>query len=189
MSETIACSSQDFTSRAPCLSCLSTNQLWGLLLYTLAAQTDYEMPGDLGQLMSDSACLNCLTDKQLLEGVVGALAELTLENPDIKQIQSELACLNCATPTQLKSAVAFLLCRMQFMTSRILDSGIATLSGGSATVLSDHASSGNPILLSYQNVTGPIGTLISSTIVNGVSFVIESSNVGDANTVAWIIVA
>lgn len=69
----------------------------------------------------------------------------------------------------------------------ILDSGVATLVAGTATVLSASALAANPIVLGYYSVDGSLATVAYGTIVDGVSFVITSSNEEDTNKVSWVI--
>lgn len=187
MPEQVLCDTQSLVSRSPCLSCLSESQLWAVILYAISQQTDYSLPEDTGQLLADSSCLNCLTDKQLLESLAGILAEIYVEDKTVEQIRDAITCLFCTSPKQLKSAIAYLLCQTQFMNSRILDSGLAHLSGGTATVTNVNASASNPILLSYYSLNGNQATITYGSIVAGTSFVITSSNGSDTNWVAWSI--
>lgn len=85
---------------------------------------------------------------------------------------------------QLEESLLAVLC---MISSQVLDSGLATLSGGTATVLTTSASATNPILLSYFSLDGNLANVSYGTIVAGTSFVITSSNGADTNMVAWAI--
>ncbi len=70
----------------------------------------------------------------------------------------------------------------------VLDSGVATLAAGTATVLSSMSSATKAILLTYYSLDTTFATIGYSTVSAGVSFVITSSNATDTNKVAWAIV-
>jgi hypothetical protein len=73
------------------------------------------------------------------------------------------------------------------MNTQVLDSGLATLAGGTVTVSSASADASRPILLSYFSLNGNAATIDYANVVNGVSFTINSSFGGDTNMVAWAI--
>lgn len=68
------------------------------------------------------------------------------------------------------------------------DSGIATLSSGTVTVSSAEVNSSSEVFLTYKSTSGVQGVLSVGTIVDGVSFVIESSSESDNSTVTWGVV-
>jgi hypothetical protein len=73
------------------------------------------------------------------------------------------------------------------ISSQVLDSGLATLAGGTVTVPTTSASATNPILLTYFSLDGSSATISYGNVVPGTSFTINSSNSGDTNMVAWAI--
>ena len=100
--------------------------------------------------------------------------------PVVKAIDDEL-------PGSMKlAAVIYLLAQMS-NGPLVIESGIATLSGGTATVLTSNASPANTVLLSYYSKNGASASLSYGTVVTGVSFVINSSDSQDANSVSWAI--
>ncbi len=66
--------------------------------------------------------------------------------------------------------------------------GVATLSGGTATVSTTNVDTTSRIFLTYESSAFTnAGMLRVGTIVAGTSFVINSSNASDANKVNWLI--
>lgn len=95
-----------------CLACLSTTELLMLLVVILAdAGGTYTLPDDLSTLMQDAACWGCLSDKQLLQASVSALAQDIEADATLDEIRAKIACLKCANPGQIKSAIAMLICQ------------------------------------------------------------------------------
>ncbi len=66
--------------------------------------------------------------------------------------------------------------------------GVATLSAGAATVLTNRVTASSRIFLTVQTPGGAQGFLDTSTRVAGTSFTIASSSVLDTSTVAWLLV-
>lgn len=63
--------------------------------------------------------------------------------------------------------------------------GTVTLSGGTATVATDSVNTGDTIFTSIVTAVNP--GFITTTIVNGVSFTLTSSNGADASTLSYMI--
>ena len=52
----------------PCLQCLSEDQLKLLLIYSMNELFgQYDLPSEVPELLADSACYSCFTQKQLLQ--------------------------------------------------------------------------------------------------------------------------
>ena len=68
-----------------------------------------------------------------------------------------------------------------------ITSGEVILSGGTYTVSTSFVHTASKIFYGLKNPSNP-GFLYTSTIVDGVSFTIQSSNVLDASTVDFLIV-
>lgn len=64
--------------------------------------------------------------------------------------------------------------------------GTVTLSGGTATVLTNQVNTGDSVFLSMINAVNP--GFITTTIMNGVSFTLTSSNGVDGSTYSYMIV-
>ncbi len=64
--------------------------------------------------------------------------------------------------------------------------GSVTLSGGTATVLLNNVNTGDFISLNLTNSVSP--GFIRTSIIDGVSFTLTSSNVGDGSTFTYMII-
>lgn len=188
MSTPITCTPSELISYSPCVKCASENQKLAGLVYALAEESDYSLPGDTHSLLSDSACFNCMTDSQMLDALVNLFANRYLIGQEtISELIQNALCLSCATERQIKGALLYLICQ-NFMKPYILDSDVVQLAGGAATVASAYADPANPILLSYFSSSTSGSTLVYDNIVTGVSFNINSGNPADVNYVSWAIV-
>ena len=66
--------------------------------------------------------------------------------------------------------------------------GNAILVGGTVTVNTTAVGTNDVVMLTRKTSGGTIGTVITYTISNGVSFTITSDNVLDTSTFSWVIV-
>ena len=123
-------------------------------------------------------------------GIIAMLSSLiTLQSPssfDPNSIYSIVEYIDEMLPGSMKrAAIVYLLSQLSAGTS-VIESGVDSLSGGTKTIYSSNASSNNPIILtSYASGTASI--LVCNSIVDGVSFTINSSNPSDTSKVAWAI--
>lgn len=187
MSTPITCTPSELISYSPCVKCASENQKLAGLVYALAEESDYSLPGDTHSLLSDSACFNCMTDSQMLDALVNLFANRYLIGQEtISELIQNALCLSCATERQIKGALLYLICQ-NFMKPYILESDVVQLVGGSATVASSFADPANPIVLGYYSQNGTASTLGYQNIVAGVSFQIFSGTILDTNYVSWAI--
>lgn len=85
------------------------------------------------------------------------------------------------------AAIVYLMTQLA-VAPHFLDSGVATLVAGAATVASPLAHSTRTVLLSYFSLNGSISCVGYNNVVDGVGFDILSSFVGDTNQVAWAII-
>lgn len=76
----------------------------------------------------------------------------------------------------------------QIATGASPTAGNATLAAGTVTVSTTAAKTASVIMLTRKTSGGTIGTAITYTISNGVSFTINSDNVLDTSTFSWLIV-
>lgn len=176
----------ELLSQIPCLACLSEKDLQAVLLYILSTQTDYSLPDDLKTLIQDSSCVACFSKKEMLQTIISALANEFVTGETIPEIRDSMKCLQCATPQQIQAAITYLIIQVFTMSPRVLDSGIATLSSGSASVTSAFSHATNPVVLGYYSPNG--ATIRYDNITEGVGFMLFSSNPVDANKVSWAIV-
>lgn len=113
MALTITCN-KDILKLGPCLQCLSYQELLGVLVYVLSIQAGYSLPNDTNRLMRDSACIACLTDKDLLISLITSFAAPVFSSSTTTaQVRNATKCLLCANPQQLKAAIAFLVCKLE----------------------------------------------------------------------------
>jgi hypothetical protein len=126
----------------------------------------------------------------MLQAMAALQVGLYLPDQSVAEIQRHIKLLANAASSRLHAALTFLLCKtayQQFMNARVLDAGLATLSGGTVTVSSTSAAATNPILLTYYSLDGNAATITYGYVVAGVSFDISSSNGADTNMVSWAI--
>ena len=72
---------------------------------------------------------------------------------------------------------------------RPIDSGFAQLTAGTVTVSSRYSNSANGVHLTRNTTGGTVGHLTVGTVVNGTSFVINSSSATDTSRVFWTVFA
>lgn len=88
----------------------------------------------------------------------------------------------------LDTAIVFLLYQLALNNSTVLDSGVATLSSGAATVNTPYVKAANPVILTYYSLNNNAATIRYGSVVDGVSFVITSTNNSDSNKVSWAVI-
>lgn len=124
-------------------------------------------------------------------GMIAALAQYNIgQSPyfvDAAAVKGYVKYTDEKLPGSMKDAALVYFFGQMVRNPHILDSGLATLAGGTATVLSASAAATRAILLSYYSLDGNGATVRYGTIVDGVSFVITSSNGADTNQVSWAI--
>ena len=106
------CSSpSDLANAIPCLACLSQTELMCVMILALATSNGYTLPGDTNAVITDSKCVTCLTDKQMLQALAGLLAGSTLDGLTVTQMRARIKCLACANPRQLKATLLSQFCQ------------------------------------------------------------------------------
>ena len=112
MPQEIACKPSDLLSIAPCMSCLSTKQMWSVLLYLMILESSRDLREELTikKVMADSACWNCTTKTQRLQALITLLAS-GFEELSPETVTEEVKCLNCASESQIQAAIMYLFCR------------------------------------------------------------------------------
>lgn len=103
------CTAQAQVDERPCLECLSKKELLAVLLYLLAKQ-NYDLPSEIDNLASDSACFRCLSDKQKLQGLVNAVYVYFGETDTVEEIRESVKCLICFGDADLKAMLAQQIC-------------------------------------------------------------------------------
>lgn len=147
---------------------------------------------DPESLLAASECIDQVIPAGRMPAVIAYLLAVIAGGPT--DPQSLLAASNCIDKVipagMMQAVITALLCNInngQTMNTNLLDAGIAPLSGGNATVPTSAASASNVILLTYYSLNFSLASVGYSTIVNGVSFRINSSNGEDTNLVSWAI--
>lgn len=97
-------------STYPCFRCLSDQQLWlvaGILLCRILSP-DPNNECTVQELIENSACAHCFSDRQILQIAVALIAEYAADNGRIDSVDDliqEAVCLNCADPKLVRSIV------------------------------------------------------------------------------------
>lgn len=95
----------------PCFRCLSDQQLWlvlGIVLCRIVS-TDPDNECTVAEMVENSACAHCFSDRQILQIVVALIAKYAADNgriTDVDQLIQDAVCLNCADPKLVRSVVA-----------------------------------------------------------------------------------
>lgn len=101
------CTPSSLLASTPCVKCLSIKELWAVIVAILAIDAGKTQP----QVISDSACFTCLSEKQMLEAFVVLLGNAVLgSTTSLQTVIDEMHCLVCATDKQLHAAALKLLC-------------------------------------------------------------------------------
>lgn len=88
----------------PCLQCLNKSELLAVLVYVLATLNGKDVTTDLSTMMDDSACYNCLTEKQMLEGLIASLATNVIPaETTVTQMREYVKCLTCVDPNRIRA--------------------------------------------------------------------------------------
>ena len=88
----------------PCFSCLSDTELMAVLIYVLSELNGKDIATDLPEMMDDSACYNCLVEKQMFQGMLAALAVKVLpDGVTVNQLRNITKCLNCVDPNRMRA--------------------------------------------------------------------------------------
>lgn len=104
-----ACTKDGIAASWPCSACLNVDEIEAVIIYLLqeALGDDH----DVDQALEDAACLTCLDDRQMLEGIMKTLINSYTRNATIAEATPLVACWKCATPRQRKAVILRLFCR------------------------------------------------------------------------------
>lgn len=106
------CTPDKIIDITPCFQCLTQTELLAVIVLCLAELDGYDLSKDLNTLMEDAACMKCLTDKQMLEGVTAVLANTAIrDGRTMDQIKEDIKCLLCTDPKTLKATIVYLWCK------------------------------------------------------------------------------
>jgi hypothetical protein len=126
-------------------------------------------------------------------GIIVALFELlgtqTPANFDPNSVKSFVTDTDELLPGSMKEAALVYIMAQLSVATRVVESGVAQLVNGSATVNSVNASASNAILLAYYSMDGAQATISYGNLNAGVSFGITSSKSNDTNLVSWAILS
>lgn len=96
-----------------CLNCLSESQLMMVILITMNYIYNYLNDDDVtpSERLQEMGCVNCLSNKQLLQGIAGKLITTATElGYEMEAGLADASCAQCSDPKLLKVANAALLC-------------------------------------------------------------------------------
>lgn len=108
----LVCTPSQRLKNFPCLACLSDSELDAAFVVALAISAGYTMPSGTNQLLTDSACFTCLTEKQKKKALVSAYLEKYAPTITAADLRNRMKCLRCASPKQIKAAISFLTCKV-----------------------------------------------------------------------------
>lgn len=139
-------------------------------------------------LIEAASCYKCIPNGLQIPVILYLLDSLGADGRlGPAELMNRAACYKCIPPGMQAEVQTYLLCGTLsdvIMNSKLLDTGIAQLAGGTATVNSASADAGNVILLTMYGSGNPASY---SNIIAGVSFDINSSSSQDNNLVSWAI--
>lgn len=97
---------QSILSIDPCVQCLSLEQIeWlRLALFAKAANLSLATPGNLALILEESACYNCMSEKQLAQVEVTKLKQVFGEGATFAELMEEAKCLQCLDPHRVLAA-------------------------------------------------------------------------------------
>lgn len=105
--QAFTCDPKSLLASSPCLACLSEHEMLAVIvgLMSLAAGKT------VAEAMSDSACFNCLSRKQMLHALVTKLGnDLLGERYTVQEVIEQYHCLVCASDQQLLASILQMLC-------------------------------------------------------------------------------
>lgn len=83
-----------------------------LLVVILADLLDYDMPDDIPEILSASACFKCQSNRERMNGLMGKLISVERDGYTIDQLREEIKCVLCWDDVTLKSAITLFICEM-----------------------------------------------------------------------------
>lgn len=105
------CTVEGLLGLSPCVQCLSRKELYAVLVIILADVAGYNMPDDLQDLLEDSACFRCPSDREKLQMIVSKFIHEYEENwENMDQVRDEIKCVLCIDEASLKGLLVHLLC-------------------------------------------------------------------------------
>lgn len=109
------CTPNGLLGEYPCFSCLSQTEM--LAVFILIANEllgTYTLPAEVDTLLEDSACFNCISDKQKFQAIISTMAQVAYARSEksMDDIRDEIKCLLCAPPGLLKAAAVLMLCQL-----------------------------------------------------------------------------
>ena len=106
------CSPSELLSINPCMACISTKDMWAVMLDVLRYEYNQDSRSELTlkQVLEDSACWMCTSKKQRLQAFVAVVAE-SAEGLTEATVKADIKCLECASESQLQAAVMWLFCK------------------------------------------------------------------------------
>lgn len=103
-----ACTPNGIVNAYPCVHCASQTQLFAILavsMYALNHHGDYT----LTNMLNDSGCLSCISEKQFWEGVTNSFLGVAIANGYFDDANAAIQAAECLTCTDPKHVKAILL--------------------------------------------------------------------------------
>lgn len=111
MARDVQCTVDGLQAASPCVKCLSRKELLALLIVIMADQLGYDLPDDNSEILEDSACFRCQSDRERLNGFMSKLVSEYRDAYTIEELREEIKCILCWDEVAIKSALALLLCQ------------------------------------------------------------------------------
>lgn len=97
-------------SEYPCFACASDHQLDIILAILLCRilSTDADNECTVEQMVQDSRCFHCFSDRQIKQRIVALIATYAADNGLVTDVEQEIAnavCLNCVEPKQVRGMI------------------------------------------------------------------------------------
>lgn len=103
----LTCTPNGLVNKYPCAKCASATELIAmiaLVTYTLQNQGAH----DLTDMLESGKCFKCLSNHQMIEGILNAMIEVALANgyfTDVNEFFNTAKCLTCADPALVRGII------------------------------------------------------------------------------------
>lgn len=103
----VTCTPKALLASYPCLAYLSESELKAVMVVAYADNLGLTVD----QVLENSACFMCLSDKQHLQSAASIIGDAFLRDLTVDEIRERIKCLLCAKPGQIKAALTYELCQ------------------------------------------------------------------------------
>lgn len=111
----LVCDKDELLKAYPCLKCVSETETLALIAVALCKINAADANADCspGTLLSNAACLTCMSEKQMLQAFAALIINSAADSGYIEwgdDLTAEIACMLCLTPRQLLAIILNLIC-------------------------------------------------------------------------------